>query len=99
MMRERKMKIDASIPSSAATKNLKKCLWILVVGLLLVVLGLPSWVFTLVFSMSGAYLLSMVMCILDVQEFKMKQNQTIVELLSKLVNRDNNDNCKQPTKL
>ena len=34
----------------------------------------------------------MVMCILDVQEFKMKQNQKIIELLSRIVNKDNNDN-------
>lgn len=84
------MKSDVPIPSSAATKNLKICLWTMAIGLLMMVFGLPSWVFTFVFAVSGAFLLSMVMCILDVQEFKMKQNQKIIELLSKLVNKDNN---------
>ena len=86
------MKIEASIPTSAATRNLKMCLWTLVLGCLMVMFGLPSWLFTLVFAVSGAFLLSMVMCILDVQEFKMNQNQRIIELLSKIVNKDNDDN-------
>lgn len=86
------MKSDVPIPTSAATRNFKICLWTMVIGLLMVVFELPSWVFTLVFAVSGAFLLSMVMCILDVQEFKMKQNQKIIELLSKIVNKDNDDN-------
>ncbi len=94
-----KMKSDVSIPGSAASRNLRFFLLLLAIGFVLVVCHAPSWLFTLVFGISGGFLLTMIMCILDVQEFKMKQNQTIVELLSKLVNRDNNDNCKQPTKL
>ena len=86
------MKSDVPIPTSAATRNLQIALWTAVIGLLMVLFGLPSWVFTLVFAVSGAFLLSMVMCILDVQEFKMKQNQKIIELLSKIVNKDNDDN-------
>lgn len=92
MMGRRKMKSDVPIPTSAATKNFRICLWILAIGLLMMVFGLPSWVLSWVFGLSGAFLLSMVMCILDVQEFKMKQNQKIIELLSKVVNKDNNDN-------
>ena len=88
----RKMKSDVPIPTSAATRNFKISLWSLTIGLLMVLFELPSWVFTLVFAVSGAFLLSMVMCILDVQEFKMKQNQRIIELLSKIVNKDNDDN-------
>lgn len=83
--RNPKMKIDVPIPSSAATNNLKICLWILAIGLLMVLFELPSWVFTMVFAVSGAFFLSMVMCILDIQEFKVKQNQKIIELLSKAV--------------
>ena len=79
------MKIDVPIPSSAATNNRKMCLWILAIGLLMVLFELPSWVSTLVFVVSGAFFLSMVMCILDIQEFKVKQNQKIIELLSKVV--------------
>ena len=90
--KRRKMKSDVPIPTSAATRNFKLCLWTMVIGLLMVLFGLPSWAFTLVFAVSGAFLLSMVMCILDVQEFKMKQNQKIIELLSKIVNKDNDDN-------
>lgn len=90
--KRRKMKSDVPIPTSAATRNFKLCLWTMVIGLLMVLFGLPSWAFSLVFSVSGAFLLSMVMCILDVQEFKMKQNQRIIELLSKIVNKDNDDN-------
>ena len=90
LRRNPKLKIDVPIPSSAATNNLKICLWILAIGLLMVLFELPSWIFTLVFAVSGAFFLSMVMCILDIQEFKVKQNQKIIELLSKIVNKDNN---------
>ena len=83
--RNPKLKIDVPISSSAATNNLKICLWILAIGLLMVLFELPSWVFTMVFAVSGAFFLSMVMCILDIQEFKVKQNQKIIELLSKVV--------------
>ena len=89
--RRRKMKIDVLIPTSAASRNLQIALWTAVIGLLMVLFGLPTWAFSLVFAVSGAFLLSMVMCILDVQEFKMKQNQKIIELLSKIVNKDNNN--------
>ena len=85
------MKIDVSIPTSAATNNFKICLWSLTIGLIMALFELPSWVFTLMFAVSGGFFLSMVMCILDVQEFKMKQNQKIIELLLKIVNTDNND--------
>ena len=84
------MKSDVPIPTSAATRNFKICLLTMTIGFLMVLFELPSWVFTFVFAVSGAFLLSMVMCILDVQEFKMKQNQKIIELLSKIVNKDNN---------
>ena len=84
------MKIDVLIPTSAATRNFKICLLTMTIGLIMVLFELPSWAFTLMFAVSGAFLLSMVMCILDVQEFKMKQNQKIIELLTKLTNKKEN---------
>ena len=84
------MKIDVLIPTSAATRNFKICLLTMTIGLIIVLFELPSWAFTLMFAVSGAFLLSMVMCILDVQEFKMKQNQKIIELLTKLTNKKEN---------
>ena len=91
MRRRRTMKSDVPIPTSAATRNLQIAMWSLAFGLVLYVFNLPSWIFTLVFGISGAFLISTIMCILDVQEFKMEQNQKIIELLSKLVNKDNNN--------
>lgn len=88
------MKIDdVSIPTSAATSNFKICLWSLTIGLIMVLFELPYWVFALMFAVSAAFFLSMVMCILDVQEFKMKQNQKIIELLTKLTNKKEGVPC------
>ena len=81
-----KLKSDVSIPGSAASSNLRFGLWFLAIGFVLVICHVPSWIFTLVFGISGGFLLSMFMCILDIQEFKMKQQQKIVELLAKIVN-------------
>lgn len=88
-MARRRMKIDVSIPKSAASRNLQSTLGFLVLGLVLYVFNLQTWIFSVVFGISGAFLIWTIMCILDVQEFKMKQNQRIIELLSKLVNREN----------
>ena len=57
------MKIDVLIPTSAATRNFKICLLTMTIGLIMVLFELPSWAFTLMFAVSGAFLLSMVMCI------------------------------------
>ena len=81
---------DVSIPGSAASRNLRFFLLFLAIGFVLVVCHAPSWLFTLVFGISGGFLLTMVMCILDIQEFRMKQNQKIIQLLSKIVNKNNN---------
>ena len=85
-----KMKSDVSIPGSSASRNLRFGLLFLAIGLVLVVCHVPSWLFTLVFGISGGFLLSTVMCILDIQEFKMQQNQKIIQLLTKIVNKNNN---------
>ena len=90
--RRRKMKSDVPIPTSAATRNFKLSLWSLVVVCIMVLFNAPDWIFIPMIGISGGFFLSMVMCILDVQEFKMKQNQKIIELLSRIVNKDNNDN-------
>ena len=84
------MNVDVSIPTSAATRNLKISLWSLVVVAVLVLVNAPDWLYIPVIGVSVGFFTSMVMCILDVQEFKMKQNQKIIELLSKLVNKDTN---------
>ena len=81
------MKSDVPIPTSAAGRNLQITLGFLALGLVLYVFNLPTWIFSVVFVISGAFLIWTIMCILDVQEFKMKQNQKLIELLSKLVNR------------
>ena len=81
---------DVSIPGSAASRNLRFFLLFLAIGLVLFVCHVPSWIFTLVFGISGGFLLTMLTCILDIQEFKMKQNQKIIQLLEKVVNKDNN---------
>lgn len=85
------MKSDVSIPGSASSRNLRFGLLFLAIGFVLVVCHAPSWLFTLVFGISGGFLLTMIMCILDIQEFKMKQNQKIIQLLSKIVNSHRND--------
>ena len=83
------MKREADIPMSAASKNLRIALWVLAIGLVLFVCSAPSWLYTFAFGVSGAFMFSMVMCILDIQEFKMKQSQKMVELLGRIVNRSN----------
>ena len=79
-----------SIPGSAASRNFRIFLLFLAIGFVLVICHVPSWLFTLMFGISGGFLLTMIMCILDIQEFKMKQNQKIIQMLSKIVNRNNN---------
>ena len=69
---------------SAASKNLRIALCVLAIGLVLLGCGAPTWLYTFTFGVSGAFIILMVRCILDIQEFKMKQNQRIVELLGKI---------------
>ena len=73
---------EVTVPLSAASKNLRFASSFLALGLVLMVCHVPWWVCTAFFAISGGFLLSMLMCILDVQEFKMKQNQEIIRLLS-----------------
>ena len=75
-------KHEVTVPLSAASKNLRIASSLLALGLVLMVCHVPWWVYTAFFALSGGFLLSMLMCIFDVQEFKMKQNQEIIRLLS-----------------
>jgi hypothetical protein len=74
---------EVTVPLSAASKNLRISLWFLVLGLVLVMCHVPWWVCTAIFAISGGFLISMIMCVFDVQEFTMKQNQEIIRLLTK----------------
>ncbi len=84
-------KHETTISLSAASKNLRIASVFCAIGLVLMVCHVPWWVCTAFFALSGGFLLSMLMCVLDVQEFKMKQNQKIIELLSRIVNKNNNN--------
>ena len=75
-------KQEFTVPMSAASKNLRISSMFLALGLVLEVCHVPWWVCTAFFALSGGFLLSMLMCIFDVQEFKMKQKQEIIRLLS-----------------
>ena len=81
---------EVKIPLSAASKNLRISLWFLALGLILMVCHVPWWAYTAFFAISGGFLISMIMCVMDVQEFKMKQSQKIIQLLEKVVNKDAN---------
>lgn len=85
-----------SIPISAAYRNLKISIIALAIGFLLAVCGCPSIVVSIVGAVFGGFLLTAIGCVLDVQEFKMRQNQEILFLLRKIVNNkklelDNNN--------
>jgi len=77
------MKMEISIPKSAATKNLIVCAWISTIALVLAIFNVPMYVILPIAGIAGGFLFSAIACILDIQEFKMKQNQRIIELLEK----------------
>ena len=82
---------DVSIPGSAASRNLRFSLLFLAIGLVLFMCHSPTWLLVPVFGLAGGFLLMMITCILDIQEFKMKQNQKIIQLLAKIANTNNNN--------
>lgn len=65
---------EMTVPLSAASKNLRIASIFLALGLVLMVCHVPWWVSTAFFALSGGFLLAMLMCVFDVQEFKMRQN-------------------------
>ena len=81
------MKSDVPIPTSATTRNFMLFILFLAIGFTLALCHASSWIVIPVFGISGGFLLMMVMCILDIQEFKMKQNQKLIELLVKMANK------------
>lgn len=77
------MKTEIGIPKSAASRNL--CIFLVMTGLtgILWSVNLPLWIVIVVSGISLGFLLAAIYCVLDIQEFKMKQNQRIIELLEK----------------
>lgn len=77
------MKTEIGIPKSAATKNLILCAWISAIALVLATINAPIYVILPIAGIAGGFLFAAIACVLDIQEFKMKQNQKIIELLEK----------------
>ena len=77
------MKTEIGIPKSAASRNLMICFIMLGVTGILWSVNLPLWIVIIVSGISLGFLLAAIYCVLDIQEFKMKQNQRIIELLEK----------------
>ena len=75
---------EIRIPSSAATKNLILCALFSGVALVLSLFNVPLWTVILAGGIAGGFLFSAVACVLDVQEFKMKQLQEIINLLTRM---------------
>ena len=76
-------KTEIIIPKSAATKNLLLCAMFSAVALTLAMFNVPIWLVIPAGGIAGGFLFSAVTCILDVQEFTMKQQQEIINLLSR----------------
>ena len=77
------MKAKSKIPPSAATKNLLLCGCSCIFAIFLAILNAPIWIILPIFGIACGFLMSMISCILDIQEFTMQQNQKIIELLTK----------------
>lgn len=77
------MKTEIGIPKSAASRNLMLCFIMLGVTGILGVFKLPLLIVIPVGGIALGFLLAAINCVLDIQEFKMKQNQRIIELLEK----------------
>ena len=77
------MKTEIGIPKSAASRNLMFCIIMLGVTGLLGLFNLPIWLIIPAGGIALGFFLAAVYCILDIQEYAMKQNQKIIELLMK----------------
>lgn len=82
-MNQRPKKMEIIIPKSAATKNLMLCALCSAVALTLAMFNVPIWIVIPVGGIAGGFLFSAIACILDVQEFSMKQQHEIVKLLTR----------------
>ena len=78
------------IPVSSASFNLLLVAISSLLGLIFLAIGcnVLGWI---CLTTGCCFLTLMLMCILDIQEHKMKQNQKIIELLAELVNKENNN--------
>lgn len=79
------MKNECNIPRSAASRNLMLCFIMLGITGVFISLGLPTWLIFIPSAIAGGFLLAAIYCILDIQEYKMKQNQQLIELLHKVL--------------
>ena len=82
-MNRRPKQMEIRIPRSAATKNLMLCALFSAVALTLAMFNVPIWIVIPVGGIAGGFLFSAIACILDVQEFSMKQQQEIIKLLTR----------------
>ena len=82
-MNQRPKQMEIIIPKSAATKNLMLCALCSAVALTLAMFNVPIWIVIPVGGIAGGFLFSAIACVLDVQEFSMKQQHEIVKLLTR----------------
>ena len=75
---------EVMVPYSSASRNLLVSLCFLLVGVVFWLFDAPTWLYVITFCLSLGFLVSMLMCVMDVQEYKMRQNQKIIELLASI---------------
>lgn len=80
------MKNSYDIPKSAATKNLFRFMLIITIALVLITINAPRWLIWPTTGIAFGFLLACIACIFDIQEYVMKQNQQIIELLKRKKN-------------
>ena len=80
------MKIEVEIPKSAATKNLCLSLSFATIAFLLSLFNVSMWLICPFIGIATGFLTSCISCILDIQEFRMHQNQKLIELLKEKKN-------------
>jgi Flp pilus assembly protein TadB len=75
---------EVRVPYSSASRNLLVSLCFLAMGVVFWVFGVSTWLSVSAFCLSFGFLVNMLICVLDVQECKMQQNQKIIELLASI---------------
>ena len=78
------MNIERSVPKSSATFCLDAAVIILVIAIGLLLVGMPFWVVSGVLGFVGLFVFFAIECILDVQEYKMRLEERILEQLVKI---------------
>lgn len=79
------MKNECNIPRSTASRNVMLCIVMLGITGVFGSLSLPIWLIFISSVIAAGLLLATIYCILDIQEYKMKQNQQLIELLHKVL--------------